>query len=246
MLASGVRHASTMAAVLASSHGASVGRAKGSVVLLHIPGDVAQLPDQPSGQMVAGARLMLLPGLSVLADVRWATRVDGSDHSHDGAAAVPVPLPARRARVAPSSGHPFGWFVGWLKLNMIESRLRANLAASRCGESDGGVDGGRMGGGSDGGGGLGGAGDGGGGLGGGGDGGGGLGCGGDGGGWLGTGGDGDGGGGLGGGSEGGSGGEGGWIGGDGGRSVRGSHGQKRWYVDKAALQKAAVVVAPLS
>ena len=160
MLASGVRHASTMAAVLASLHGASVGRAKGSVVLLHIPGDVAQLPDQPSGQMVAGARLMLLPGLSVLADVRWATRVDGSDHSHDGAAAVP--LPAKRARVAPSSGQPFGWFVGWLKLNTIESRLGANLAASRCGESDGGVDGGRMGGGGDGSGGLGGGGKGGG------------------------------------------------------------------------------------
>ena len=149
MLASGVKHASTMAAVLASSHGAFVGRAKGSAVLLHIPGDAAQLPDQPSGQMVAGARLMLLPGLSVLADVRWATRVDGSDHSHDGAAAVP--LPAKRAKVALSSGQPSGWFVGWLKLNTIESRLGANLAASRCGESDGGVKGGSTGGGGDGG-----------------------------------------------------------------------------------------------
>ena len=70
MRATGVRHALTMRVVLASSHGASVGRTTGSAVLLHIPGDAAQLPDQPSGQMVAGARLMLLPGLSVLAEVR--------------------------------------------------------------------------------------------------------------------------------------------------------------------------------
>ena len=70
MLATGVKHASTMWVVLASSHGASIGRTTGSAALLHIPGEATQLPDQPAGQMVAGARLMLLPGLSVLAEVR--------------------------------------------------------------------------------------------------------------------------------------------------------------------------------
>ena len=110
MRATGVEHASTVASVVTSSHGASVGKTAGSGVLLHIPGDAAQLPDQPSGQMVAGARLMLLPGFSVLADVRWATRVDESAHSHDGAAAPPAPV--KRARVALSSGQPSGWFVG--------------------------------------------------------------------------------------------------------------------------------------
>ena len=70
MCASGAKHVSTMYVVLASSHGASVGRTNGTAVLLHIPGDTAQLPDQPDGQMVAVSRLMLLPGLSVLADVR--------------------------------------------------------------------------------------------------------------------------------------------------------------------------------
>ena len=68
MRATGVRHASTMWVVLALSHGASVGRTTGSAALLHIP--ETQLPDQPAGHMVAGARLMLLPGLSVLAEVR--------------------------------------------------------------------------------------------------------------------------------------------------------------------------------
>ena len=216
MRASGVKHASTTASVLASSQGSFVGRTKGSAVLLHIPSDAAQLPDQSNGQMVAGERLMLLPDLSVLADVRWATRVDESAHSQDGAAAVP--LPAKRARVALSSGQPSGWFVGWLKLNTTELRLGANLTASRCGESDGGASGGRMGGDGDGGGGLGG------GLGGGGDGGGGLGggCsgGGDGGG---DGGGGDGGG-DGGGGEGGGDGGGGEGGGDGGGGEGGSEG----------------------
>ena len=69
MRAAGMRHASTMRVVLVSSHGASVGRTTGSAALLHIPGDATQLPDQPAGQTVAGARLMMLPGLSVLAEV---------------------------------------------------------------------------------------------------------------------------------------------------------------------------------
>ena len=234
MRASGVKHASTTASVLASSQGSFVGRTKGSAVLLHIPSDAAQLPDQSNGQMVAGERLMLLPDLSVLADVRWATRVDESAHSQDGAAAVP--LPAKRVRVALSSGQPSGWFVGWLKLNTTELRLGANLTASRCGESDGGASGGRMGGDGDGGGGLGGGlgggGNGGGGLGGGcgggGDGGGGLGCGGggDGGGGFGggLGGGGDGGGGLGGGCSGGGDGGGDGGGGDGGGDGGGGEG----------------------
>eukprot|EP00964_Phaeocystis_antarctica_P145337 scaffold111364_cov53-Phaeocystis_antarctica.AAC.1 len=53
MRATGVKHASTMRVVLASSHGASVGRTTGSTVLLHIPGDATQLPDQSDGQMRA-------------------------------------------------------------------------------------------------------------------------------------------------------------------------------------------------
>ena len=70
MRASGVKHASTMALVLRSSHGASVGKTTGSGVLVHIAGDAAQLPDQPRRQMVAGARLTLLPGLIVLEELR--------------------------------------------------------------------------------------------------------------------------------------------------------------------------------
>ena len=70
MRASGVKHVSTMALVLRSSHGASVGKTTGSGVLLHMAGDAAQLPDQPKGQIVASARLTLLPGLIVLEELR--------------------------------------------------------------------------------------------------------------------------------------------------------------------------------
>ena len=66
----GVKHVSTMALVVTSSHGASVGKTTGSGVLLHIAGDAAQPPDQPKGQIVARARLTLLPGLIVLEEVR--------------------------------------------------------------------------------------------------------------------------------------------------------------------------------
>ena len=53
---------------------------------------------------------------------------------------APVPLPANRVKVAPSSGQPAGWFVGWLKLNTTESRLGENRTALRYGESRGGID----------------------------------------------------------------------------------------------------------
>ena len=71
---------------------------------------------------------------------------------------VSVLLPANKVNVAPSSGQPAGWFVGWLKLNTTEWRLGEKRTALRYGESrdgGGGDDGGGCMGRGDGGGGLG-------------------------------------------------------------------------------------------
>ena len=50
---------------------------------------------------------------------------------------VSVLLEVNWTKVAPSSGQPVGWFVGWLKLSTTESRLGENRTATRCGDSDG-------------------------------------------------------------------------------------------------------------
>ena len=48
-----------------------------------------------------------------------------------------VLLEVNWTKVAPSSGQPAGWFVGWLKLSTTESRLWEKRTATRCGDSDG-------------------------------------------------------------------------------------------------------------